>query len=214
MHQSTFTQKVLERFGFDKAYPSKTPMIGRSLQQDKDPFRPKEEEEEILGQEFPYLSAIGALMYLANCTRPDIAFAVNLLARYSSEPTNRHWKGIKDIFRYLQGTKDLGLFYRRNQDLSLVGYADAGYLSDPHTSKSQTGYVFLCGGTAISWKSSKQTLVSTSMNHSEIIALYEASRECVWLRRMISHIQLTCGLNTVQTPTIIYEDNAACVAQV
>jgi hypothetical protein len=214
VHQSTYAQKVLERFGFKDAYPSKTPMIGRSLQPDKDPFRPKEEGEEILGPEFPYLSAIGALMYLANCTRLDIAFAVNLLARYSSEPTKRHWKGVKDIFRYLQGTKDLGLFYRRNQDLSVVGYADAGYLSDPHTSKSQTGYVFLCGGTAISWKSSKQTLVSTSTNHSEILALYEASRECVWLRRVITHIQMTCGLNTIQTPTIIYEDNAACVAQV
>ena len=59
-----------------------------------------------------------------------------------------------------------------------------------------------------------QSLVSTSTNHSEIIALYEASRECVWLRRMIHHIQQTCGLNTVQTPTIIYEDNADCVAQV
>src|SRR3954469_3001984 len=141
-------------------------MVGRSLQQDKDPSRPKEEDEEILGPEFPYLSAVGALMYLANCTRPDIAFAVNLLARYSSDPTNRHWKGIKDVFRYLQGTKDLGLSYRRNQDLSLVGYADVGYLSDPHTSKSQTGYVFLCGGTAVSWKSSKQSLVSTSMIHS------------------------------------------------
>ena len=153
-------------------------------------------------------------MYLANRKWPDIAFSVNLLARYSSEPTNRHWKGIKDVFRYLQGTKDLELFYRRNQEISLVGYADAGYLSDPHTSKSQTGYVFLCGGTAISWKSSKQSLVSTSTNHSEIIALYEASRECAWLRRMIHHILQMCGLNTVPTPTIIYEDNAACVSQV
>ena len=67
----------------------------------------------------------------------------------------------------MQGTKDLGLFYKRNQDLSIIGYADAGYLSDPHDCKSQTGYVFLCGGTAFSWKSPKQTLVSTSTNHSE-----------------------------------------------
>ncbi|XP_040252118.1 secreted RxLR effector protein 161-like [Aegilops tauschii subsp. strangulata] len=189
-------------------------MVGRSLQPDKDPFRPKEEGEDTLGPEVPYPSAFGALMYLANCTRPDIAFAVSLLARYSSEPTKRHWKGVKDVFRYLQGTKDLGLFYKRNQDLSIIGYADAGYLSDPHDCKSQTGYVFLCGGTAFSWKSSKQTLVSTSTNHSEIMALFEASKECVSLRRMIGHIQQTCGLNTVQTPTIIYEDNAACVAQV
>ena len=66
--------------------PKKVPMVGRSLQQDKDPYRPKEEGEEVLGPECPYLSAIGALMYLANCTRPDIAFTVNLLARYSAEP--------------------------------------------------------------------------------------------------------------------------------
>jgi hypothetical protein len=138
-------------------------------------------------------------MYLANSTRPDIAFVMNLLARYSAEPTKRQWKGIKDIFRYLQGSKDLGLFYRKNQDLNLIGYADAGYLSDPHSGKSQTRYVFLCGGTAISWKSSKQTLVSTSTNHSEIIALYEASRECAWLQRMINHIQSACGLNIEQT---------------
>ena len=59
----------------------------------------------------------------------------------------------------------------------------------------------------------KQTLVATSTNHSEIIALYEAARECVWLRRMINHIQKSCGMNNVDTLTIIYEDNAACVAQ-
>jgi hypothetical protein len=96
----------------------------------------------------------------------------------------------------------------------MVGYVDAGYRSDPHNAKSQTGFLFFCGGTSISWRSCKQTLVTTSTNHSEIIALYEVARECVWLRRMISHIQKSCGLNTMDTPTIIYEDNAACVAQI
>ena len=62
------------------SYPSKTPMVVRSLDLKKDPFRPRDDEEQTLGPEFPYLSAIGALMYLANNTRPDIAFAVNLLA--------------------------------------------------------------------------------------------------------------------------------------
>jgi len=51
--------------------------------------------------------AIGGLMYLANCTRPDIAFTTNLLARYNSSSTRKHWNGIKHIFRYLQGTIDL-----------------------------------------------------------------------------------------------------------
>ena len=98
VHQSAYTQKVLERFSFEKAYPSKVPMVRRSLQQDNDPYRSREGWEEVLGSEFPYLSAIGALMYLANCTRPDIAFIVNLLAGYSAEPTKRHWQGINDIF--------------------------------------------------------------------------------------------------------------------
>jgi len=168
-------------------------VIGRSLIVDNNPFRPCGENEEILGSEISYLSAIGALMYLANCTRPDISFTVNLLARFSSSPTKRHWKRIKHLFRYLQGTTDLGLFYPNNTEKELIGYADAGYLSDPHKSRSQTGYVFTYGGTAISWRSQKQTLVATSTNHAEIIALHEASRECVWLRSMTHHIRSTSG---------------------
>ena len=73
-----------------------------------------DENEELLGPEVPYLSAIGALMYIANCTRPDIAFAVNLLARHNAAPMKRHWAGVKNIFRYLNGTRNLGLFYRHN----------------------------------------------------------------------------------------------------
>ena len=156
-------------------------MVVRSLEVDKDPFQPKEGDEKILGPEVPYLGAIRALMYLVNCTWPNIAFVVNLLARYSAAPTKRHWVGMKTILRYLKGTQDLGLWFPKKGDLTMVGYVDAGYMSDPHNARSQTGFVFLCGGAAISWRSVKQTLVATSTNHLEIIALYEATRECVWL---------------------------------
>ena len=152
-------------------------------------------------------------MYLTSCTRPDIAFAVNILVRHSANPTHRHQTGAKHILRYLSGTKDLGLFFKRNHDPNMIGYTDAGYLSDPRNEKSQTGFVFLYGGTTILWKSSKQTLTVTSTNYSEIITLYEASRECVWLRRMINHIQQSCGIGSIESPTIIYEDNSACVIQ-
>lgn len=162
VHQSTYIKKVLKRFYMDKAHPLSSPMVVRSLDVKNDPFRPCEKDEELLGPEVPYLSAIGALMYLANCTRPDIAFSVNLLARYSSAPTRRHWNGIKHILRYLRGTTDMGLFYSRESKQQLLGYADAGYLSDPHKGRSQTGYVFNCNGTAISWRSVKQTMVATS----------------------------------------------------
>ena len=147
VHQSNYTQKVLRRFNEDKAKPSSTPMVIRTLDAKQDPFRPKEDEEEILEPEVPYLSAIGVLLYLAQCTRPDISFVVNLLVRYSNAPTRKHWNGVKDIFRYLKGTTDLGLFYTRKSpsgaapyspqiDSRLVGYAYAGYLSDPHRARS------------------------------------------------------------------------------
>ena len=215
VHQSTYIKKILKRFNMDKAHPLSSPMVVRSLDVKNDPFRPCEKGEELLGPEVPYLSAIGALMYLANCTRPDIAFSVNLLARYSSVPTRRHWKGIQHILRYLSGTTDMGLFYSNKSKEKLLGYADAGYLSDPHKARSQTGYVFNYNGTAISWRSVKQTMVATSSNHSEIIAIHEASRECIWLRSMIHHIQESCGLSSVKDkPTILFEDNAACIAQI
>ena len=153
-------------------------------------------------------------MYLANCTRPDIAFSVNLLARYSFSPTRRYWNGIKHVLRYLRGTSDMGLFYSKKSKSQLLGYADAGYLSDPHKARSQTGYVFTCGETAISWKSVKQTMVATSSNHSEILAIHETSRECIWLRNMIQHIRESCGLSSIKDrPTILYEDNSACITQ-
>ena len=151
----------------------KSPIFIRSLnlKKKKDNFGPNEENEEIIGPEMPYLSAIGALMYLATHTRPDISFVVNLLSRFSSCPTQRHWNGIKHALRYLQGTKDLSLFYTNHNKDGLVGFPDAGYLSDPHHARSQIGYVFTHGCTTISWRSMKQTIAATSSNHSEILAM-------------------------------------------
>ena len=134
----------------DKTHPLSSPMIIRSLDVKNDPFRPYENGEELLGLEVPYLSAISALMYLANCTQLDIAFSVNLLARYSSAPTQRHWNDIKHILCYLKGTTDMSLFYSKELKQQLFGYADAGYLSDPHKARSQIGYVFNCNETTVS----------------------------------------------------------------
>ena len=108
----------------------------------------------------------------------------------------------------------MGLYYFLSSNSGLVGYADAGFLSDPHNGRSQMGYVFLYGGTAISWRSTKQTITATSSNHVEILAIHEASRECVWLRSIINHIHKTCGFSYQrEVPTILYEENTACIAQ-
>ncbi|CAL2278008.1 unnamed protein product [Prunus armeniaca] len=75
--------------------------------------------------------------------------------------------------------------------------------------------MFTCGNTTISWRSTKQTLVATSSNHAEILALHEANKECVWLRSLVHHIRKTCDLSsTTKAPTIMYEDNVACIAQI
>ena len=97
---------------------------------------------------------------------------------------------------------------------TLLGYADAGYLSNPHKGHSQSGYVFTIENAVISWRSQKQTLVATSINHSELLALYEATRECVWLRALIGHIWSTCELpHNPDEPVVIYEDNTAVIDQ-
>jgi hypothetical protein len=101
VHQSAYVQKILVKFNMDKVYPSKTHMVIKALEKNTDPFRPRQEGEEVLSSEYLYLSAIRALMYLANNTRPNITFTVNLLARYSAVPTMRHWNGVKDVLRYL-----------------------------------------------------------------------------------------------------------------
>ena len=120
----------------DKSHPLNFSMVVMSLKVTKNLFRPKEENKELLGPEVPYLNVIGGLMYLANYIRLDIAFLVNLLARYSLASTKRHWNGIKHVLRYLCGTCDIGLFYSKTFEPQFFGYADADYLSEPQPSQS------------------------------------------------------------------------------
>jgi hypothetical protein len=138
---------MLRHFNMDKVHLVSTPMICRSLDPKKDLFHPRDDDEDILEAEVPYLSAIGALLYLAQCTRPDISFAVNLLARYSFAPTQRHWTGIKIIFRYLKGTIDMSLFYpyRESRKYGKMGeepmpFVDAAeYCDRPFHRRPSTG---------------------------------------------------------------------------
>ena len=212
LHQASYVQKLLKNFNMSEANSLSAPMIGRSNTGD-DPYRPCEEEEEEVDKQ-RYLAAVGALIYLATHTRPDIAFATSVLARHSQKPTHRHWAAIKHLLRYLRGTEDLGLHFTKQANADIVGYADAGFKTDEVNGKSQTGYIFLKNGAPISWKSVKQTITATSTNHAELLALHEAAREAVWLRTMVSAISEQCRFQDKSRGTIIYEDNAAAVAQV
>ena len=102
-----------------------------------------------------YAFIVGGLMYAQVCTQPDIAFAVSILGRYLSNPSQRHWTVAKKVIRYLQGTKNYMLTYRRSDDLICIGYSDSNFASYPDDKKSTFGYIFMMGGGAILWKSVK-----------------------------------------------------------
>jgi hypothetical protein len=193
--------------------PLSAPMMGRS-KTNEDPYAPLEEEEEEFPNRTRYLAAVGALLYLATYTRPDIAFATSVLARHNQRPGVRHWNGIRHLLRYLRGTEDLGLYYSRGGVPEITGYADAGFKSDKETGRSQTGYIFLKNNAPISWKSQKQTTTATSTNHSEVIAFHEATREAEWLQTVNKTISEQSGAGRSSYPIKIFEDNAACIAQV
>ena len=127
---------------------------------------------------------IGSLMYLMSCTRPYIAYAVSKLSRYTSNPNGGHGKGIVRVLRYLRYTRDYGLHYTRYPAV-LEGYSDANWISDVKNSKSTSRYVFTLGGVAISWKSSKQTVIARSTMESEFIALDKCGEEAEWLRNFL-----------------------------
>ena len=198
----------------DNSYSLSNPMVVRLLDINTYPFLAKRRMKSFLVMKVLTLMQSGVVMYLANNTRPDICFAVSLLTRLYSSPTTRPWKCVKHILCYLRGTMDIGLFYSNESKLELIGYADAQYLCDPHNAQSQTCYLFTCGDMEISWRSIKQTLVTTFSNHEEIIVIHEASLECVLFRSMTHHFQEMCGFSLKKSePTTMYENYAACIDQ-
>ncbi|XP_050897435.1 secreted RxLR effector protein 161-like [Lathyrus oleraceus] len=117
-----------------------------------------------------HASAIGCLMYLVQCTRPDIAFVVSKMSRFTRNPNAKHWKAITRIFGYLLKTKNLGLHYGRFHAI-LEGYIDVICISSVGDHKSTTWWIFKLAGGAITWKSKKQTCISLSTMELEFMAL-------------------------------------------
>ena len=196
----------------DKSNPLSTSMIGRSKTAN-DPYRPYEEEEKEYYDKTCYFMALGALLYLSTFIHHDISFATSVLARHSQRPSICLSNRMKHLLRYLQGIEDLGLLYTIGGIAEIIGYANASFKSDEVLGKFQIGYIFLKNNAPISWKSVKQTITTTSSNHSKLIAFHEATREAVWLRSMNKLILEHSGLTQDNKPTIIFEDNNACVAQ-
>lgn len=103
--------------------------------------------------------------------------------------------------RYLKHTIKYRLTYEKSE-IDPVIYSDSDFANDVHDSKSVAGYVIMMSKGAVSWKSKKQDIVATSTNEAEYIALYECSKEVIWMREFLSEINVA-----VSTPSIIFGDN-------
>ena len=134
-----------------------------------------------------YSRILGSIMYVMNCTRPDIAYAVSKLSRFTSNPGKHHWKAIIRVLGYLKYTQSYGLYYT-NYPSIVEGYSDANWITGSNDTKSTSGYVFTLGNGAISWKSSKQTCIARSTMESEFIALDKTAEEAEWIRSFLEDI--------------------------
>ncbi|KAL0374756.1 UNVERIFIED_CONTAM: Retrovirus-related Pol polyprotein from transposon TNT 1-94 [Sesamum radiatum] len=150
---------------------------------------PKSDSEKKLMEKVPYSNAIGSVMYLMVCTRPDIAYAVSCLSRYMSNAGPPHWEALKWLLRYLSGSANTGIkFSRSSKGVNLVGYVDSNYANDRDSRKSTTSYIFTLCGSCISWKSQLQNIVALSTTEAEYIATTEAFKEAMWLEGLLKEI--------------------------
>nr|GEU48673.1 hypothetical protein [Tanacetum cinerariifolium] len=157
-----------------------------------------------------YASAIGSIMYVVRCTRPDVAFAHNVTSRFQHNPGDLHWTTVKNILKYLRNTKDMFLVYGGDlkRELMISCYIDAGYLMDVDDLKSQTGYVFVLNGGVVDWKSAKQSIFATSSAETKYIAAFNASKEAVWVRKFIYGLGVVL---TIEEPISMCCDNTGAI---
>ena len=198
--QPGYTDNLLETFGMKDAKPVATPVDSSTK------LLARMENNECVDQ-VQYRSAIGTLLYLAVAMRPDIAFAVSNVAKFTAQLTNEHWTAVKRILRYLHGTRSLGLIFTPEGTGECVGYSDADWGGDRDDRKSTSGYLFQMSGGAVSWRSKKQTCVALSMAEAEYIALASATQEAMWMRQLIGEI----GICQQLEPTTIYEDTQSTI---
>jgi hypothetical protein len=197
IRQKPYIEKKVEEFGLKECNFVTTPMeSGFYVDKNQDQGR-------IV---LPYKQIVGSIMYAMTKTRPDVVFAIGMLARYMDTYREAHWKAARRILKYLDTTKEEWLIYKKG-NLNLEAYVDADFAQCKETRKSVTGYVVrMCGG-AISWRSRKQPVVTLSTMEAEYVAASEVAREIVWIRSMLHELGLT-----QEEPTTIWEDNNSCIA--
>ncbi|KAK2578415.1 hypothetical protein KPH14_012187 [Odynerus spinipes] len=184
IQQNKYIINMLEKFKMSDCKPVATPADPNV----KFTEVGNENETDNLADKELYLEAIGSLLYVSQVTRPDIAFIVNKLSSFCKEPKQQHWNAVKRVFRYLKGSVDFRLKYKRVSDQKIIGYSDSDWANDTRDRKSITGCIFLMNEGPISWYSKKQKTVALSTVEAEYIALSFTCQEAMWLRSLTKEI--------------------------
>jgi transposase InsO family protein len=181
MCQEKYAKEILERFNMEKSNSVCSPIVAGTKLSKYD------KGDEVDPTQFKQM--VGSLMYLT-ATRPDLMFAVNLIARFMEHPVENHLMDAKRILRYIRGTQELGILYKKGSQAELIAYSDSDYGGDVDDRKSTPGYVFMMGSGAVSWSSRKQPIVTLSTTEAEFIAAAHCVCQGIWLKRILECIGL------------------------
>lgn len=203
INQHKYLNEILERFNMADCNPVSTPVdVNAKLSTE---MAPKDEAGIEEMRLIPYQEAVGSVLFAAQISRPDIQYAVNMVSRYNHNPGRAHWNAVKRILRYLRGTINMKLTYRRDDPKPLHGFCDADWANDVADRRSVTGYVFIMQGGAVSWNSRKQQTVALSTTEAEYMAMAAATQEAIWLRNLQN--ELFSHTHTIT----IYGDNKSAL---
>nr|KYP52829.1 hypothetical protein KK1_025215 [Cajanus cajan]KYP69810.1 hypothetical protein KK1_009016 [Cajanus cajan] len=162
LSQSKYASNLLHKLKMQDAKPVKTPLATGCKFQSKG--------TEATEDPSLYRSVVGALQYLT-ITRPDLAFTVHKLCQYMHRPLQSHWKIVKRVLRYINGTRDHGLLFEKSNNLHIICYCDSDWAFDQDGMRSASGYCLFLGSNVISWMAKKQQVVSRSSTEAEYRSL-------------------------------------------
>jgi hypothetical protein len=183
LSQEKYIEEVLENFDMEDCKPRRIPMGSA----DK---LVKGSDDQERADKTMYQSAVGSLMFISQMTRPDITFAVHQVAQFAADPTTGNWTAVKNIFRYLKGTKDLALRMRKedSKTVTMTSYSDADWAGCQDTRRSTSGVVVKIGESIVIWRSVKQKYVAQSTLEAEYVAGSLLAREVEWTRHLLAEL--------------------------
>ena len=203
MSQQRYVEKILNRFDMQECRTRETPCEQKIDYSDD---APKMDDVR------KYREAVGSLIYLATCTRPDLCFVVGKLSQHFANPTDENWVTVKHVLRYLRGTTDKQLTFKKSSDgLGLLAYSDADWGADTTDRRSTSGYCVSMSkdSSLVSWRSKKQPTVALSTCEAEYMALALTIQECIYLEQLLK------GIDSYEyAKTVVYEDNQGTIALV